>query len=601
MATNWYVRSRPTATRTASHSYVLGDKIVSTSSTQFLGICFECTTAGTSGSGGEPAWNTTIGGTTADSGVTWTTRGAAGIWLANKTWVVGDRVVRVSDSTNGNYNSNSSNVVWDCTTGGAGGGTEPSWPTNPTIGTTTQADSSATWTARAATSWDNCHPYLGALVGTGPTGAAPQAGDSIYVSKTHNEKLNTGSVNQRIVVNGNVTNGGAIKILSIDDTGMPTSGFTLTSGAIVEVNTGISFSDISLEGLAYFWGITFKNGSRHIFVGGTTISSIWLENCMLWLNSSNSAGVIIGMNGTSVHEAVLNNTQVKFGAAAQCVVPYSGSFVKWRNTSPAVALGTSPTKLFSQSIASEMGGAWECTNLDFSNLTGGGSTAIMDAGNIMTSPVKFIFRDCKLPSSFAFAGSPSTYRGGAYIAEFINCDSGSTNYVYHREAPFGTIDQETTLVRSGGASDGTTTISWKAVSRANSVSNGGFPFGLQLPPIVVWNDTSGSSKTATVEILADTSANLNDDDIWMEVDYLVDSGDPLGATVSTAKASVVASNSALSAGVGTGSWTTTGMSHPNSMKMSKAFTPQQKGPVIVRVYLGKANQTVYVDPVVTIS
>lgn len=40
--------------------------------TTYNGRVFRCTTAGTSG-GSEPAWNTTVDGTTADGGVTWTT------------------------------------------------------------------------------------------------------------------------------------------------------------------------------------------------------------------------------------------------------------------------------------------------------------------------------------------------------------------------------------------------------------------------------------------------------------------------------------------------------------------------------------------------
>lgn len=55
----------------ASTSYSVGDVRRATSGNQTL--YFHCTTAGTSG-GTEPSWNTTIGGTTSDGTVTWTTR-----------------------------------------------------------------------------------------------------------------------------------------------------------------------------------------------------------------------------------------------------------------------------------------------------------------------------------------------------------------------------------------------------------------------------------------------------------------------------------------------------------------------------------------------
>lgn len=54
----------------ASTAYVVGDLVKPTSHN---GYYYECTTAGTSGAS-EPTWDTTVGGTTSDNTVTWTTR-----------------------------------------------------------------------------------------------------------------------------------------------------------------------------------------------------------------------------------------------------------------------------------------------------------------------------------------------------------------------------------------------------------------------------------------------------------------------------------------------------------------------------------------------
>jgi hypothetical protein len=59
----------------ASNAYALGTVILPTSSNAG-GFIFVCTTAGTSGSS-QPTWSQTIGGTNADSGVTWTNLGTA--------------------------------------------------------------------------------------------------------------------------------------------------------------------------------------------------------------------------------------------------------------------------------------------------------------------------------------------------------------------------------------------------------------------------------------------------------------------------------------------------------------------------------------------
>jgi len=60
------------AWKASQGSIVLGVLIKNTAADHY----FICTTAGTGGTGGEPSWNTTTGGTTADSTVTWTCIGA---------------------------------------------------------------------------------------------------------------------------------------------------------------------------------------------------------------------------------------------------------------------------------------------------------------------------------------------------------------------------------------------------------------------------------------------------------------------------------------------------------------------------------------------
>ena len=51
-----------------------------------------------------------------------------------------------------------------------------------------------------------------------------------------------------------------------------------------------------------------------------------------------------------------------------------------------------------------------------------------------------------------------------------SCDDGTSNRVYrfYEGSYTGTVQQETTVVRSGGASDGTTSISFNATTSANS-------------------------------------------------------------------------------------------------------------------------------------
>lgn len=587
---NFFVRSRPTATRSASTAYSLGQKIVSTSAVAFLGVCFEVTTAGTTAGGGEPAWNTTIGGTTTDGGVTWTTRGAAGIWQASKAYALGDRVCRVSQTSRNNANS----AVWECTTAGTSGGTEPTWPTTITAGTTTQTDGTVTWTARACTTWDNANPYIGSLIqDTTNSTMKVAAGDTIYVSGTHAEAWTPTGIHAHNFP-GTATN--PSRVLCVDDTGQSSSPTTLLTTATVTLLAGASGVQLSILGSVYQYGITWKNlttsgtsslGCFENNAMSASVVSVKMEQCGFTLgNNSGTCNFVFGDSTGSVTQQVIElvnctltyanaNGQMLFGA---CRFTMKGGSIA----------GTSVTQMITENTGSASGGTVEFDGVDLSSQTGKLNSGT--AGGSHT----ILFRNCKLGAGATVGASAGS--GWSYpIFDVINCDSGGTNYKLHREHGLGTIDQETTKIRSGGASDGTTGISWKAVSNSAAL----WQFPLPMFEIAIWNDNSGASKTATVEILADSAANLNNDDIWMEVEYLGDASSPKSSMVSNTKSNILASNAALSSS--SASWTTTGLTNPNAMKLQASFTPQQKGPVTCKVYLGKASQTVYVDPMVTIT
>jgi hypothetical protein len=134
---------------------------------------------------------------------------------------------------------------------------------------------------------------------------------------------------------------------------------------------------------------------------------------------------------------------------------------------------------------------------------------------------------------------------------------------------------------------------------ATNSTNSSWTHPLESFPIVAWNDNSGSSKTATVEILTDSASALNNDDVWLEIEYLGDSGSPLASFANNSKASIVASNAAQTSSSAT--WTTTGITNVMKQKLQITFTPQQKGVVKAVVKLAKASCTVYVDPVLSIA
>lgn len=590
---NFFVRSRITTTWAATHSYsTLGVKVVTLAGTNYFGICFEVTATGTSGAS-EPSWNTTVGGTTTDSGVTWTTRGNAGIWLASKTYNVGDRVCKVSQSSL----TSASSCVWQCTTAGTSNTSEPSWPTTITSGTTTQTDNTVTWTAEACSSWDNANPFICALLKDASNSTIKvSAGDTIYASKYHNEQTALSFANVDVQFPGSPTNPN--RLICVDDTGQNGAGsLNVATGGTIATSASGSFSDLVVEGYAYIYGMTITDNVRNTYLGAKNISSgLYLDNCSL-VNALTATGdtnqIFLGASASALRSwVVLNNTTASHGNTAQSIA-VGGGYVTWQNTASAL-LGTIPNTLIGNFSGTSMPGSLVIDGVDLSAIISGNS--VIGQNGLNTSSLKITLNNVKLASG-ASVTSGTNGGIGANITDAISVDSGGTNYKVHRDHFGGTLDQSTATYLSTGATDGTTNISWKIVTNTTPI----WPIAFESFPIVVdcYGVTTGVSHTATVQIICDSATNLNNDDIWLKVQYYADSADPLGGFVSSSKANVLAANAALSSSAA--SWTGTGgMTHPNAQYLQVNFTPQQAGYAVATIYVAKQSLTVYVDPVVTV-
>jgi hypothetical protein len=163
---------------------------------------------------------------------------------------------------------------------------------------------------------------------------------------------------------------------------------------------------------------------------------------------------------------------------------------------------------------------------------------------------------------------------------------GDTNYRTEKYNYAGTLTTETTIVRTGGASDGTTPIAWKIVTTANSKWE--FPF--ECPPISIWNETVGSAVTVTVQGIWGGGAVPNTDDIWIDCEYLGTSGFPIASKATSSKADGLAAGTGIPAGSGTWGGSTT------KFAMAVTITPQEKGPITIYVRAATSSTTFYIDP-----
>jgi hypothetical protein len=427
--------------------------------------------------------------------------------------------------------------------------------------------------AANGTSWTNAYTTL-TLAYSGKT-----AGDVFYVAHDHAETTATAIT---LTSTGTVANPNKIICASRSGSVPPVSADRRASATVS--TTGAS--NININGFAHYDGIIFKAGSAtsiaHIIIPSTgTGITMRFDNCSLQLNGTATSSRIYPGNAGTIGGALieLNNTTLSFSAVLQAVE--NTACVRWRNT-PSALLGTIPTNLFLM-VTAARGAFLECIGVDLSaagsgkNIVGALSTATANS---------FRFVDCKLDAAVTKSTVPAS--AGSTEVDFIRCGASGI-YPVQRHRISGLLTEETTIVRSTGASDSITPISWKVVTTANCTYSQPF----ECPPIATWNGTAGSPVTATIECIGAAVATTSE--VWVEVEYINDATAPQGAFISDGTADLL--TTAVNQTTSSASWG--GSTAP--FKLEVTFTPQQAGFVYARVKVGKASSTFYIDPLVTLT
>lgn len=419
------------------------------------------------------------------------------------------------------------------------------------------ADNGTTWALAKAT-------LVGAL-------AVASAGDTIWISQAHAETQAS-----LMTLTSPGTAASPCRILCGNDAAEPPT--SLAATATITVSTNAAFS---IAGFAYYYGITFVCAGNFVLASSASPHLQRFDTCEFSMTRVTAVTSTIGVPSAAADDQIVEfiNTNLRFAATGN-TWSVRGCPFKWKGGT--IVGATIPTVLFTNGNGT---GAWaDFINLDLSPLGSGKTLVTVTNATWQT----YIFQDCKLGSSVTLVGGTHSGIGGS-VVEFINCDSGDTNYKYTKACYQGDITQETTIVRSSGASDGTTSFSRKMVSSANTK----FYAPLESTTIAVWNETTGSSLTATVEVVTD-NVTLNDDECWLEIDYSSDASTPLYSLGSDRATNVLTSGAAQTSSSVT--WTTTGLTTPVKQKLQVTFTPQNKGLVKGRVMLAKASTTMYFCP-----
>lgn len=434
------------------------------------------------------------------------------------------------------------------------------------------ANSGADW----ANAWATINQFVTTDVG----------GDILYVSQAHAE---SGAGNQQLFFAGSP--GNPSQVICVDDGAVPPTTLAVTATL---TRTGASVGFSQTLGSVYVYGITFISGTSGNTVNNQqpqTDIQIY-DNCKFRAGAGTTSGRIVNA-GSSGGILEWRDCYVRANNAVQTIWGING-FWHW-NGGGIEAGGTSPTDLitYTTAAAPASGGVkMLIENCDFSN---GSSTMNLSTGSMNFGSISITFRNCKLPSGWSGNFCSTFASNDMGRCEIYNCHdaTASVNYKMKIIDGCGSIDHETTLVKSGGATDGTTQLAWKMTTNTQVA----YPCAaLFSPEIVMWCGVTGSPITLTVDVLHDSATNLTDAEAWLEVNYPASSSTPVDTWIND-KVDVLTTASDQTSSSAT--WVTTGMSNPNKQKLSVTFTPQAIGWLKIRIALAKTSKTIYVDPLPT--
>lgn len=417
--------------------------------------------------------------------------------------------------------------------------------------------------------------------------------DTIWLASDHAES--TASV---VTLNCPSTQG--LRILSSDTTTtQPPTGLSTTASVAV----GAASAALNIRGFAYVHGVNFLGGTNNSasctmqIADASTAHGLMFDNCVFQMRTANASPVIgVGQLSQSNNDDVLvdfNSCTFKFGATGQSIALRQG-WIKCHNIL-LDSTGSTPTTLFS------LGAGAPCNVVvEASDLSGEAFTNLVNVGAAASSSL--LVRNCKIPASIALTTGTNPGLGGP-VVRMHNCDDGSTNYRIAESGWAGTVVSDTGVYNDAGADDGSGQgFSWKMTTSANAL----FPFAvLESPEMVKWNADTGSSKTVTVEIVHDEAAPFENDEVWLEVQYLSASGTPLGAIVTDRMANVLSMPAAQA--TSTATWTgdtgtgPNGSTTWNTLKLECSFTPQKAGYIHAKVVMAVPSKTVFVDPLMTVA
>ena len=457
------------------------------------------------------------------------------------------------------------------------------------------------------TSWANAYQGAAGLV----TGAAAlAAGDTIYVKNTITGAVTTiiigpttlasktNPLRIKGVKSGTTNEGGSIvqsDLIPGVRTGESTRAYAWGGGTVPKITASdAGGSDVQISGSTYIYGMIFQANDNINLASGVG-SVVTLEECEYIVIS---AGDLLGSGASNADEHILKTIRCKFNATAGNL-RLTGS-IRWKDFDSdfdCTDVGSFTTVEFvgiAELHASDLSGC-DATLFDIASFNGG----VVE------------LHTCKMPANHILTTGTATgsYTVNNYGSEdSTGLTTGGSEQALEMHTHQGTVDIETTVVRTGGATDLAAGLFAYAVVANNVTENF---VGVEIPLRDIWVEGDGTAKTYLVHIansLAESSPanDLHDSEVYLRLEYPSEAGlsmyDYLPNEGAPGDGGGRAQLLGTPADLANHSGTTWAANGNNEQEISNSIAPDYEGVVHgTLVFSSTRSLTLYVDPLPVIT
>ena len=489
-------------------------------------------------------------------------------WTALTTYNTGDFVRQLVNQQILNNQALGSERVFICTTGGISLASEPTWDLSKNSETVESLGRS--WrevTGNELYGWNAPHARLRNAFSWGTSY------DDYYIDSSSFE------ISPSFTLSSSGKAYSMPRVYAVDNSSAPPTSLIRSTIANIIV-TGVNLS-LSLVGFAYYRGINFKvsikGATPDINLGNTNPYCLIFDKCSLSFSGvSSSSRIVLGIGSDNILDNTieLRDTNLGFSDAREAINP--SRRISWIGGS---VTGVAPNTLIIPSTNDDSD--FFISSVDLSLVTG-------NLVNVAGGPHFIHFENCKLAPNVNITVGNLVGQGGT-IVEAINCDSSNTNYAFYKKTYQGTIQQETTIVRNNGASDGNTQFSRKMIS-SSGCTNISY---LEGPEFKYWNTGVNSPIAVNLEVI-NNGVTLNNTGVGMRIIYMGSGGFPLSLV-----SGLLLSNPFISAtdwGLSSETWQTGSIFTPIKQTISGTIIPLETGYISVTPLIGIPNFTGYFCP-----